>query len=415
MPPKSATIQHPVLILTQSGDVTSGKIPCAGPLTVAAIQTFLKKKKGVESVASYKSKSVWLNMYAATEGKEEQQNQHQLPPPNDTGTFYGDIVLIASKEEGIIGTPIAYTAEEYEQFYTKMFGGNESDDEGEEGDDADADVEVDDLEEPAEEGKEFADAEAEEEDDEDDEEEDEVEVEGDGEVQGDDDAVVAPTPVKAKPLRKKKAVARPAAAFAGVGSAYPDAPILSEAEQLQEEIATAVTAPQAEQRLKVLASLKKIFTEYFSEQTILDLERCIYNGAIKQARNRHIVRSWKYPLFAHLYKMQAIHITSNFHPNSYVKNTELFDQFQKGEMTLESIADMNVYELFPSHWRDMFEQQQMREKNQLEGNRAMATDQFLCTRCWKRECTYYEMQTRSADEPMTIFITCVNCGKHWRQ
>ena len=411
MPPKAATIQHPILILTQSGDVTPGKISCAGPLTIAAIQAFLKKKRGVESVASYKSKSVWLNMYAATEGKEEQQNQHQLPPPNDTGTFYGDIVLVVSKEEGVIGTPVTYTAEEYEQFYTKMFGGNDSDNSDEEGDedaDAEAVVENDELEEAAEEGKEFVEAEDDEESDDEDDEDDEVE--------GDDEAVAVPVAaVKAKPVRKKKAVARQAAAFAGIGSAYPDAPILSEAEQLQEEIIVATVAPQVEQRIKVLASLTKIFAEYFSEQTILDLERCIYNGAIKQARNRHIVRSWKYPLFAHLYKMQAIHITSNFHPNSYVKNTELFDQFQKGEMTLESIADMNVYELFPSHWREMFEQQQMREKNQLEGNRAMATDQFLCTRCWKRECTYYEMQTRSADEPMTIFITCVNCGKHWRQ
>ena len=55
------------------------------------------------------------------------------------------------------------------------------------------------------------------------------------------------------------------------------------------------------------------------------------------------------------------------------------------------------------------------EKRQLEGNKSMATDQFLCTRCFKRECTYYEMQTRSADEPMTIFINCLNCGQNWRQ
>ena len=415
MPPKAQAIQHPVLILTQAGDVTPGKISCAGPLTLVAIQTFLKKKKGIESVATYKSKSLWLNMFAATEGKEEHQNQHQLPPPNDTGTFYGDIVLVASKEEGVIGSPIAYSPEEYEHFYTKMFGGGDGDDSDDE--EADAEADVEEMEEPVEEGKEFAEEEDEEDLAADDEDEDE-EAEGDEGVQGDDDAVAAPNvTAKTKAVRKKKAPARAsaAAAFAGIGSAYPDAPILSEAEQLQEEIAVATQMPDAQQRTKVLASLTKIFKDYFSEKTILDLERCIYNGAIKQARNRHIVRSWRYPLFAHLYRMQAIHITSNFHPNSYVKNTELFDQFQKGELTLESIADMNVYELFPSHWRDMFEQQQMREKNQLEGNRAMATDQFLCTRCWKRECTYYEMQTRSADEPMTIFITCVNCGKHWRQ
>ena len=113
--------------------------------------------------------------------------------------------------------------------------------------------------------------------------------------------------------------------------------------------------------------------------------------------------------------MHLRHIASNFHPDSYVKNTDLFQLFKDGQSPFNSIAGMNTYELFPSRWRDQFDKQQVREKRQLEGNRSMATDQFLCTRCWKRECTYYEMQTRSADEPMTIFITCLNCGKHWRQ
>eukprot|EP00960_Hanusia_phi_P069093 767000-Hanusia_phi.AAC.4 len=33
------------------------------------------------------------------------------------------------------------------------------------------------------------------------------------------------------------------------------------------------------------------------------------------------------------------------------------------------------------------------------------SDLFLCRRCQKRKCTYYQMQTRSADEPMTTFVT----------
>ncbi|CAI9091888.1 OLC1v1026996C1 [Oldenlandia corymbosa var. corymbosa] len=43
-----------------------------------------------------------------------------------------------------------------------------------------------------------------------------------------------------------------------------------------------------------------------------------------------------------------------------------------------------------------------------------STDQFQCTRCKKKETTYYQMQTRSADEPMTTYVTCVNCGNRWK-
>lgn len=42
------------------------------------------------------------------------------------------------------------------------------------------------------------------------------------------------------------------------------------------------------------------------------------------------------------------------------------------------------------------------------------TDQFKCGRCGKRKCIYSQMQTRSADEPMTTFVTCVICQKHWK-
>jgi transcription elongation factor S-II len=42
------------------------------------------------------------------------------------------------------------------------------------------------------------------------------------------------------------------------------------------------------------------------------------------------------------------------------------------------------------------------------------TDQFKCGRCGKRRCKYFQLQTRSADEPMTTFVTCVNCGNRWK-
>lgn len=41
-------------------------------------------------------------------------------------------------------------------------------------------------------------------------------------------------------------------------------------------------------------------------------------------------------------------------------------------------------------------------------------DMFECPKCHKRKTTFYEMQTRSADEPMTVFITCINCKHRWR-
>jgi len=49
-----------------------------------------------------------------------------------------------------------------------------------------------------------------------------------------------------------------------------------------------------------------------------------------------------------------------------------------------------------------------------DGPKGAATDEFKCPGCGTRRCTYYQLQTRSADEPMTTFVTCLDCGRKWR-
>ena len=40
---------------------------------------------------------------------------------------------------------------------------------------------------------------------------------------------------------------------------------------------------------------------------------------------------------------------------------------------------------------------------------------FICRRCKSDNVSFYQLQTRSADEPMTTFCTCSNCGLQWRE
>ena len=37
------------------------------------------------------------------------------------------------------------------------------------------------------------------------------------------------------------------------------------------------------------------------------------------------------------------------------------------------------------------------------------TDLYKCYKCKERKCKVIQLQTRSADEPMTNFITCLVC------
>ena len=40
---------------------------------------------------------------------------------------------------------------------------------------------------------------------------------------------------------------------------------------------------------------------------------------------------------------------------------------------------------------------------------------LMCGKCKQHKVDYYQKQTRGADEPMTCFCTCLNCGHRWKQ
>lgn len=98
------------------------------------------------------------------------------------------------------------------------------------------------------------------------------------------------------------------------------------------------------------------------------------------------------------------------------KNPDLRRKVLLGQVKAERLIDMSPEEMASDQRQREIEQ--IKEKALFECERAAApkasTDQFKCGRCGKKETTYYQLQTRSADEPMTTFVTCVNCNNHWK-
>jgi transcription elongation factor S-II len=87
-----------------------------------------------------------------------------------------------------------------------------------------------------------------------------------------------------------------------------------------------------------------------------------------------------------------------------------------GYVKPEMLIEMNTADMASDKRRK--ENQKIEEKALFDCERGGApkatTDQFKCSRCGQRKCTYHQMQTRSADEPMTTYVTCVNCNNHWK-
>ena len=99
-----------------------------------------------------------------------------------------------------------------------------------------------------------------------------------------------------------------------------------------------------------------------------------------------------------------------------INNPTLRSGLISGMITPDRFISMTLAEMASDERRrinSMISEQNLLN-SQLAKDNAAETDQFKCGRCNQRKCKYYQMQTRSADEPMTTFVTCINCGNRWR-
>lgn len=151
----------------------------------------------------------------------------------------------------------------------------------------------------------------------------------------------------------------------------------------------------------------KIDTYLLNKILSSNLEIGIYNYAIKEAERRKIVKKWDNQSFVLIYLDHVKSILTNLSP-------EIIQLIQNKEIKPQNVAFMTHQELSPQKWSVAIEKKTIRDKVKFENNMEATTDTFTCNKCKSNRCSYYLLQTRSADEPMTCYVSCLNCGKRWK-
>lgn len=152
----------------------------------------------------------------------------------------------------------------------------------------------------------------------------------------------------------------------------------------------------------------------FDDATLHDLEAGVYNWAIKFADKERIPKTWKNQKFVTIYNSKARSVFANLDPNSYVGNTRCLTRLKDEEFLPCEVAFLTRDTLFPDRWKEALDKKMKKDEHVYEERPQAMTNQFRCGKCKKRECAFQELQLRSCDEPMTLFITCLNCGNRWR-
>jgi transcription elongation factor S-II len=138
-----------------------------------------------------------------------------------------------------------------------------------------------------------------------------------------------------------------------------------------------------------------------------NIEKGIFNYTIEKATKKNIIKKWENEIFVQLYidRLRSVYIN--------LKNSNLVSRIMDGEIKPEEIAFMTHQEFEPEKWNELLQNKIKKDASKFNNNIEASTDVYVCRRCKSRKCTYEAVQIRSSDEPMTIFINCLSCGKNW--
>uniref|UniRef100_A0A6C0HSN5 TFIIS-type domain-containing protein n=1 Tax=viral metagenome TaxID=1070528 RepID=A0A6C0HSN5_9ZZZZ len=152
---------------------------------------------------------------------------------------------------------------------------------------------------------------------------------------------------------------------------------------------------------------QKFIERGIHEKFARNFEKGVFNWTISEAKNRKIIKKWTNKFFVVIYIDKLRTIMLNL-------TDDIIEKINTEETNAQQVAFMTHQELNPQKWDDAIQRKILRDKSKYEVNIEASSSSFFCRKCHKNKTAHYQLQTRSADEPMTTFVTCLNCDARWR-
>jgi transcription elongation factor S-II len=144
------------------------------------------------------------------------------------------------------------------------------------------------------------------------------------------------------------------------------------------------------------------------------IENSVYEYSIDQSKIKGIEINMENTYFKRIYINKIRTLFNNLDENSYIKNTSFFKRLMSNDFDISKIAFLSPQDINPEHWKIYIDRQLANDDFLDNLTNGIKTTEFKCGRCKQNNCTYQQLQLRSADEPMTTCVKCLNCGHGWK-
>jgi transcription elongation factor S-II len=153
-------------------------------------------------------------------------------------------------------------------------------------------------------------------------------------------------------------------------------------------------------------------TDLEIQKKAINLERGVFNETLDTAPPDK-TKTWN-NLFKTFYIQKAVTVYVNLNPDSYLKNSGYLTRLLDGTYDEFEVVKLEAKDRFPERWGEVMREYSKDVLQQVYKVDTEITGMFKCGKCKTYKTTYYQLQTRSSDEPMTTFVTCVNCNNRWK-
>lgn len=159
---------------------------------------------------------------------------------------------------------------------------------------------------------------------------------------------------------------------------------------------------------KVIQCLQKT---QLQNDLIIPLEQEIYKKTIQSTKD--LKQDNQFNNFKDIYINLSRHMIENLKITNQINNIDLIDKVNTKQLTLHQLVNLSPEEMCQKRWQHLIERKELDAKKLISDPEA-TSELFWCNRCHRNKTTYFQRQDRSADEPMTVHITCCYCGHRWR-
>lgn len=144
----------------------------------------------------------------------------------------------------------------------------------------------------------------------------------------------------------------------------------------------------------------------------INLEKSTHNWAVTKTISLHDTPASDNHRHMGRYKQKFLEIQKNLKESPTLKTRIL-----TGRVKTSKVMELLPESLWPGGPYSNAKEEGIKRSMRKDFNPTNMADYkglFKCGKCRGYKTTYYELQTRSADEPMTVFITCHDCKITWK-